>query len=59
MGDVEQLANLLGRLLQSNEDDKEAAAERQRELIAQLVAARPDAAAVRAEKVSKLGAALR
>ena len=37
-----------------------AAAERQRELIAQLVAARalPDAAAVRAEKISKLGAAL-
>ena len=59
MGDVEQLAGLLGRILQSNEDDKEAAAQRQREFIAQLVVARPDAAAVRAEKISKLGAALR
>ena len=58
MGDVEQLAALLGRLLKSNEDNMEAAAERQQELIAQLVAARPDAAAVRAEKISKLGAAL-
>ena len=51
---------LLGRLLRSNEEDKAAAAERQQELIAQLVAARaPDAVAARAEKISKLGAALR
>ena len=59
MGDVEQLTALLTRLLKSNEDGKEAADQRQQELIAQLVAARPDAAAVRAEKVSKLEAALR
>ena len=38
MGDVEQLAALLSRLLKSNEDGKEAAAQRQQELIAQQVA---------------------
>ena len=61
MGDLEQLSGLLGQLLRSNAEDKVAAAERQRELIAQLVAARalPDAVAVRAEKISKLRAALR
>ena len=59
MGDVEALTELLSRLLRSNEDGKEAADQRQQELIAQLVAARPDAAALRAEKVAKLGAALR
>ena len=59
MGDVEALTELLSRLLRSNEDGKEAADQRQQELIAQLVAARPDVAALRAEKVAKLGAALR
>ena len=60
MGDMEQLTELLGWLLRSNEKDKAAADVRQRELIAQLVAARvPDVAAARAEKISKLGAALR
>ena len=60
MGDMEQLTELLGRLLRSNEEDKAAADVRQRELIAQLVAARaPDVVAARAEKISKLGAALR
>ena len=59
MGDVQALSELLTRLLQSNEEGKEAADQRQRELIAQLVAARPDVAALRAEKVAKLGAALR
>ena len=59
MGDVEALSQLLSRLLRSNEEGKEAADQRQRDLIAQLVAARPDAAAIRAEKIVKLGAALR
>ena len=60
MGDLEQLSGLLGQLLRSNAEDKVAAAERQQELIAHLIAARaPDAAAARAEKISKLGAALR
>ena len=59
MGDVQALSELLTRLLQSNEEGKEAADQRQRELIAQLVAARPDVAALRADKVAKLGAALR
>ena len=59
MGDVEALTELLSRLLRSNEEGKEAADQRQRDLIVQLVAARPDAAAIRAEKVAKLGAALR
>ena len=59
MGDVEALTELLSRLLRSNEEGKEVADQRQRQLIAQLVEARPDAAAVRAEKIAKLGAALR
>ena len=59
MGDVQALSELLSRLLRSNEEGKEATDQRQRDLIAQLVAARPDAAAIRAEKVAKLGAALR
>ena len=59
MADVEQLTELFSRLLRSNEEGREAADQRQRELIAQLLAARPDVAALRAEKVAKLGAALR
>ena len=58
MGDVQALSELLSSLLRSNEEGKVAADQRQRDLIEQLVAARPDAAAVRAEKIAKLGAAL-
>ena len=57
---MEQLTELIGQLLVSNAEDKAAAAARQNELLAQLMAARaPDPAVVRADKLSKLGAALR
>ena len=56
MGDMEQLTALVERLLHSNASAMEAADNRQRELMQQLLAGRPD---VRAEKVAKLGAALR
>ena len=52
---MEQLADLVGQLLRSNAEEKEAAAERQNELIQQFLAARaPDAAAARAEKNLKV-----
>ena len=59
MGDIQELANLVSRLLTSNAEGQVAADQRQRELIAQVLAARPDAAALRADKIAKLGAALR
>ena len=59
MGDVQQLAELVSRLLTSNAEGQVAADQRQRELIAQVLAARPDVAALRAEKIAKLGASLR
>ena len=59
MGDIEQITELVTRLLTSNADAQAAADNRQRELLQQVLAGRPDAAAVRAEKVAKLGAALR
>ena len=59
MGDVQQITELVTRLLSSNAEGQAAADLRQRELIAQVLAGRPDAAAVRADKVAKLGAALR
>ena len=59
MGDLEQIRELVERLLNSNANAVEAADNRQRELVQQLLAGRPDAGAVRAEKVAKLGAALR
>ena len=59
MGDVQQITELVTRLLTSNAEGQAAADLRQRELIAQVLAGRPDAAAVRADKVAKLGAALR
>ena len=59
MGDVQQLAELVSRMLTSNAEGQVAADQRQRELIAQVLAERPDAAALRADKIAKLGAALR
>ena len=59
MGDMEQIRELVDRLLTSNASAMEAADNRQRELLQQLLADRPDAVAARAEKVAKLGAALR
>ena len=59
MGDMEQIRELVDRLLTSNASAMEAADNRQRELLQQLLAGRPDAVAARAEKVAKLGAALR
>ena len=59
MGDLEQITELVTRLLTSNAEGQAAADNRQRELIAQVLAGRPDVAAVRADKVAKLGAALR
>ena len=59
MGDMEQLRQLVANLMNSNAEAQVAADQRQRDLLQQLIAARPDAAAIRAEKVAKLGAALR
>ena len=59
MGDMEQIRELVDRLLTSNANAMEAADVRQRELIQQLLAGRPDAVAVRADRVAKLGAAVR
>ena len=60
MANLEQLSELIGRLLASNAEDKAAAQGRQDDLLAQLVVARaPNPAVVRAEKITKLGAALR
>ena len=59
MGDMEQIRELVVRLLTSNADAQAAADNRQRELLQQVLAGRPDAAAIRAEKITKLGAALR
>ena len=59
MGDLNEIAALVERLLTSNANAMEAADQRQRDLMHQLIARRPDAAAIRAEKVAKLGAALR
>ena len=59
MGDMEQLRDLVTRLLTSNADAQAAADNRQRELIQQVLAGRPDAVAIRADKIAKLGAALR
>ena len=57
---MEQVTELIRQLLVSNAADKAAAQERQNELMAQFLAARAqDPASVRAEKISKLGAALR
>ena len=47
---MEQLTRLVERLLNSTNASMEHADERQRDLMQQLVAGRPDAAAVRAEK---------
>ena len=57
--DMEQVTQLVERLLQQNQTSIDQAEVRQRDLMQQMVAGRPDAAAVRAEKVAKLGAALR
>ena len=59
MSDLNEIAALVERLLTSNANAMEAADQRQRDLMQQLIAGRPDAAAIRAEKVAKLGAALR
>ena len=59
MGDMEQIRELVTRLLTSNADAQAAADNRQRELLQQVLAGRPDAAVVRVEKIAKLGAALR
>merc|ERR1712030_214222 len=59
MGDIPELANLVSSLLTSNAEGQVAADQRQRELIAQVLAARPDAAVLRADKIAKLGTTLR
>ena len=59
MGDMAEIAALVERLVQSNAAATAAADERQRDLMHQLVAARPGVEALRAEKVAKLGAVLR
>ena len=57
--DMNQLTELVERLVTSQATSMEHADERQRDLMQQLLAARPDAAVARAEKLAKLGAALR
>ena len=59
MGDMEQLRQLVADLMKCNMEAQVAADQRQRDLLQQLIAARPDAAAIRAEKIARLGAALR
>ena len=59
MGDMEQIRQLVVNLLNSNAEAQAAADLRQRELLQQVVATRPDAVAIRAEKIAKLGASLR
>ena len=48
MGDMEQIRELVTRLLTSNANAQAAEDDRQRELIQQVLAGRPDAAAARA-----------
>ena len=57
--DMDQLTELVERLVTSQNNSMEQADQRQRELVQQFLAARPDAAAIRADKIPKLGAALR
>ena len=59
MADLEEITALVERLLTSNANAMEAADQRQRDLMQQLIAGRPNAEAVRSDKVAKLGAALR
>ena len=59
MSDLEQLTQLVERLLNSTHTSMEHADQRQRDLMQQLIAGRPNAEAIRAEKISKLGAVLR
>ena len=59
MGDLAQITALVERLLAANHASTEAADVRQRDLMQQLIAVRPNAEAVRAEKVAKSGAVLR
>ena len=58
-GDMQQIAALVERLLTSTHTSMEHADQRQRDLMQQLIAGRPNAEAIRAEKISKLGAVLR
>ena len=57
--DMDQLAELVERLVTTQNNSNEQADQRQRELVQQFMIGRPDAAAIRAEKISKLGIALR
>ena len=57
--DMHQLADLVERLVTSQNASNVQADQRQRELVQQFLVGRPDAAEIRAEKISKLGAALR
>ena len=59
MGDMEQLRQLVADLMKCNIEAQVAADQRQRDLLQQLVAARPDVAAIRAEEIARLGAVLR
>ena len=59
MGDMEQLRQLVADLMKCNIEAQVAADQRQRDLLQQLIAARPDAAAIRAEEIARLGAVLR
>ena len=57
--DMDQLVELVERLVTTQNNSNEQADQRQRELVQQFMIGRPDAAAIRAEKISKLGIALR
>ena len=57
--DMERLTQLVERLVTTQNTSMEHADQRQRDLMHQLMAGRPNDAAVRADKISKLGAALR
>ena len=57
--DMERLTQLVERLVTTQNTSMEHADQRQRDLMQQLLAGRPNEAAVRADKISKLGAALR
>ena len=59
MGDLNEISALVERLLTSNASAMEAADQRNRDLLQQMIAGRPNAAAIRSEKIAKLGAALR
>ena len=50
MGDMEQLRQLVANLMKCNAEAQVAADQRQRDFLQQLIAARPDAAAIREDR---------